>query len=338
VRTDEVVRVRQGEVEVLQRDRVQLQSLWSRTSHAMQRRRDSEACADEEFAAIAEDRSENPGLHAALTFAPDDNVAAPFLNSARPRIAVLREQGVNGQMEMAAAFDRAGFACVDVHMSDLVHGRQSLLEFQAMVACGGFSYGDVLGGGGGWAKSVLFNDSVRAQFADFFGADKLVLGVCNGCQMLSQMHDLIPGAETWPRFVRNRSEQFEGRTVMVRINDTESPWLAGMQGSVMPVAVAHGEGRAEFLERSDVQTLHSAARIAMQYVDAKHRVAERYPDNPNGAPLGLAGVVANRGQVLVMMPHPERVYRSAQNVWRDSAWGEDGPWLRLFRNARVALG
>jgi phosphoribosylformylglycinamidine synthase len=318
--------------------RAQLQTVWAATSHAMQRMRDSQACADEEHAAIASSRADNPGLHASLMFDPGADVTAPFVHGVRPRIAVLREQGVNGQIEMAAAFDRAGFDCVDVHMSDLLDGEQNLAEFQALVACGGFSYGDVLGGGGGWAKSALFHDQVRDQFADFFAADKLVLGVCNGCQMLSQIHELIPGAEHWPRFVRNRSEQFEGRTVMTRVTDVSSPWLDGMQGSVMPVAVAHGEGRAEFRGSSDLQRLTDAMQVALQYVDANHEVTELYPDNPNGAVAGLAGVTANQGRVLIMMPHPERVYRTCQNVWQDPAWGEDAPWLRLFRNARVALG
>ncbi len=334
----EEVRLRHGNATVLQASRTDLQQTWTTTSYTLQRLRDNEACADEEFAAIAQDRHENTGLSTALTFNPHDDVAAPFVNTSRPSIAVLREQGVNGQMEMAAAFERAGFACVDVHMSDLVSGEQRLADFQAMVTCGGFSYGDVLGGGGGWAKSVLFNADIRAQFADYFAADKLVLGVCNGCQMLSQMHDLIPGAEHWPRFVRNRSEQFEGRTVLTRITQACSPWLEGMQGSVMPVAVAHGEGRAEFRQVDDLQALNQKTQVALEYVDASYRVTELYPHNPNGAEAGLAGVIANNGQVLVMMPHPERVFRSCQNVWQDPIWGEDGPWMRLFRNARVALG
>jgi phosphoribosylformylglycinamidine synthase len=334
----EEVQLRHGNPTVLQASRADLQQTWTTTSYTLQRLRDSEACADEEFSAIAQDRAENAGLSAALTFNPDDDVAAPFVNTSRPSIAVLREQGVNGQMEMAAAFERAGFACVDVHMSDLVSGERRLADFQAMVTCGGFSYGDVLGGGGGWAKSALFNADIRAQFADYFAADKLVLGVCNGCQMLSQMHDLIPGAEHWPRFVRNRSEQFEGRTVLTRITQARSPWLEGMQGSVMPVAVAHGEGRAEFMQMGDLQALNQTTQVALEYVDASYRVTEQYPDNPNGAEAGLAGVIANNGQVLVMMPHPERVFRSCQNVWQDPMWGEDGPWMRLFRNARVALG
>jgi len=336
-RLDEQIVFRQGGTLLLGDTRAGLQKTWSLTSHAMQRLRDSEACADEEFAGIALDRSGNRGLHAELTFYPAEDITAPYVHAARPRLAVLREQGVNGQMEMAAAFERAGFDCVDVHMSDLVSGVAQLADFQALVACGGCSYGDVLGGGGGWAKSALFHDGVRDQFAAFFRADKLVLGVCNGCQMLSQMHELIPGASHWPRFVRNRSEQFEGRTVMTRINRVDSPWLAGMHDSVLPVAVAHGEGRAEFRAEDHHEQLDAGNQIALQYVDARHVPTENYPDNPNGAAAGLAGVTANRGQVLIMMPHPEPVYRSCQNVWRDAAWGEDGPWLRLFRNARVAL-
>lgn len=335
---DEQILITSGDTEIYRAGRAALQQTWSRTSHAIQRLRDNETCADEEFAAIAESRKANPGLSAQLTFAPGDDVAASYVNTARPRIAVLREQGVNGQVEMAAAFEAAGFECVDVHMSDLVEARQDLSAFQSLVACGGFSYGDVLGGGGGWAKSALLNDAVRAQFADFVASDKLVLGVCNGCQMLSHLYELIPGAEHWPRFVRNRSEQFEGRTVLTRISRAASPWLEGMQGSVLPVAVAHGEGRAEFRRPADLAALQRDNQVALEYVDAQHEPTERYPDNPNGAAAGLAGVTAHQGRVLIMMPHPERVFRSCQNVWQDQGWGENGPWLRLFRNARVALG
>lgn len=337
VRPDEQISVRQQGRQLLASTRAELQAVWAKTSHAMQRLRDNETCADEEHGALSADRASDPGLNAALTFDPADDVTLPFVHKARPAIAVLREQGVNGQLEMAAAFERAGFDCVDVHMSDLVTGQSRLSDFQTLVACGGFSYGDVLGGGGGWAKSALFNPEVRRQFEDFFAADKLVLGVCNGCQMLSQMHSLIPGAEHWPAFVRNRSEQFEGRTVMVKVNPTASPWLADMQGSVMPVAVAHGEGRAEFRDVHDFKQLQAQQQLALQYVDAHHSVTERYPDNPNGAVAGLAGVTAKGGQVLIMMPHPERVYRACQNVWQAPTWAEDGPWLRLFRNARAAL-
>jgi len=267
-------------------------------------------------------------------------VIAPFMSvGLRPRIAVLREQGVNGQIEMAAAFDRAGFEAVDVHMSDLLDGATDLMDFPALVACGGFSYGDVLGGGGGWAKSILYHDAVREQFARFFDSDRLALGVCNGCQMMAALKDLIPGAEDWPRFVRNRSEQFEGRTVMLKVNDVASPWLTRMAGSVLPVAVAHGEGRAEFATPEHAQRFwtRSATQLCFQYVDGEHQVTESYPANPNGAERGLAGMTAADGRVLVMMPHPERVFRAVQNSWRDPLWGEDGPWLRLFRNARLAL-
>jgi phosphoribosylformylglycinamidine synthase len=247
---------------------------------------------------------------------------------------------VNGHIEMAAAFERAGFEPVDVHMSDLLSGDVDLLQFPALAACGGFSYGDVLGGGGGWAKSVLHHPGVRDQFARFFERDRLALGVCNGCQMMSTMKSLIPQAQRWPRFVRNRSEQFEGRTALVRVIDTGSPWLAGMGGSVMPIAIAHGEGRAEFATDDDAEQFwrKSAGQVCLEYVDNRHQATEVYPANPNGAPRGLAGLTAADGRVLVLMPHPERVFRAIQNPWRDPAWGEDGPWLRLFRNARRAVG
>jgi len=336
-RANQQVTVQQGTARLLHSDRATLQQRWAETSYRLQRLRDDPACADQEFAAIAAD---DPGLSAAAAFDPAEDVAAPFVNrGAAPRVAVLREQGVNGQLEMAAAFHAAGFAPVDVHMSDLLEGRVAIDEFPVVAACGGFSYGDVLGGGGGWAKSIRFHDAVAARFEALFAGDALVLGVCNGCQMLAQLKALIPGAACWPRFVRNRSEQFEGRTVLVRVNEVTSPWLAGMAGSVLPVAVAHGEGCAEFDSPADAEAFWSQPPgAALQYVDNHHRVTERYPANPNGAPQGLAGVTAADGRVLALMPHPERVYRAWQNPWRDPGWGEDGPWLRLFRNARVALG
>lgn len=336
---DEEVTVSQNDEVIYQASRADLQGSWSAVSHAMQGMRDEEESADQEFAALAETRAENPGLNASLSFAPNDDVAAPFINTGvRPSIAILREQGVNGQIEMAAAFDRAGFTSHDVHMSDLLAGRISLDAFTALVTCGGFSYGDVLGGGGGWAKSILFHDQLREDFARFFARDTLTLGICNGCQMLAQLKDLVPGASNWPKFVRNKSEQFEGRTVLTRIEENYSPWLEGMNGSVLPVAVAHGEGRAEFSSDADLASVKAKGQFALRYVQANHDVALRYPDNPNGAVEGLAGLTAADGRVLIMMPHPERVFRSCQNVWQDEAWGEDGPWLRLFRNARVSLG
>lgn len=331
-REDEAVRVSWQDELVFEGTRATLQQRWAELSYRMQRLRDNPACADQEYEQIA---AADPGFSSALTFNP----AAPFeIGSARREIAVLREQGVNGQIEMAAAFERAGFTPVDVHMSDLVDGRVQLADFPALVACGGFSYGDVLGGGGGWAKSVLFHDAVQEAFAAYFQADRLVLGVCNGCQMLAHLASLIPGADDWPRFVRNASEQFEGRTVLLKINDVGSPWLDGMAGSVMPVAVAHGEGRAEFQSAAAASRFQQSNQVACQYVDNHHQPTERYPANPNGAADGLAGVVGAEGRVLAMMPHPERVFRVWQNAWRDPAWGgENGPWLRLFQNARRML-
>ncbi len=335
---DEAVVLSQDDRELLRSSRASLQAEWTKVSHAMQALRDESESADQEFSAIAETRWENPGLHSKTLFDVSDDVAAPFINTGqRPVIAVLREQGVNGQMEMAAAFDQAGFNCQDVHMSDLVSGSVELSSFSALVACGGFSYGDVLGGGGGWAKSILFNDQLRDSFEQFFARDTLTLGICNGCQMLAQLKTLVPGAANWPKFVRNKSEQFEGRTVMTEVMTANSPWLTGMAGSVLPVAVAHGEGRAEFSYDDSLTGIKMNNQLALRYVQADHTVATRYPDNPNGAEDGLAGLTAADGRVLIMMPHPERVYRSCQNVWQDPSWGNDGPWLRLFRNARVAF-
>jgi phosphoribosylformylglycinamidine synthase len=334
----EQITVSQGAQRIIASSRAELEQVWAKTSHAMARLRDNEACADEEYEGLQDSAEKTPGLHAQTTFAVDEDICAPFISAAKPKIAILREQGVNGQIEMAAAFTAAGFECVDVHMSDLIEGRQHLNNFTSVVACGGFSYGDVLGGGGGWAKSILFNEPVRRQFEDFFKADRLVLGVCNGCQMLSGLHELIPGAQHWPRFVANRSEQFEARMVMTRIENNSSPWLSSMAGSIFPVAVAHGEGRAEFRQQRDLSVLQQANQTAMSYVDGAGETTMVYPHNPNGAPGGLAGVTANNGKVLIAMPHPERVYLSRQNVWQDRSWGEYGPWMRLFRNARVALG
>ena len=340
LRDDERVLIKHGDSLVGEFSRQELQQQWAETSYRMQRLRDSEACADEEFADILQTRNDDPGLSSKLTFDPAQRSAPESLyinTGAKPTMAVLREQGVNGHIEMAAAFDAAGFRCVDVHMSDLIRGHRTLSEFDSLVACGGFSYGDVLGGGGGWAKTALFNEQVRQQFADYFRSDALVLGVCNGCQMLAQMAELIPGAEHWPRFVRNSSEQFEGRTVMVNVATNASPWLDGMQGSVIPVAVAHGEGRAEFSDPEDLARLATQGQIALNYVDAQHQITQRYPHNPNGASQGLAGLTGADGRVLLMMPHPERVFRSCQNVVAESNWGEYGPWMRLFDNARKAL-
>ena len=332
---DQTIRIHAAGELVFESDRASLQATWSQTSYRMQKLRDNPACADEEFELI---RATNPGLNTSLTFeseGPDRSIAVS-VHTARPRVAVLREQGVNGQVEMAAAFDRAGFEAIDVHMSDLLNREVDLNEFPVLVACGGFSYGDVLGGGGGWAKRIRYHQLLSDAFSAYFESDRLVLGICNGCQMMANLKTMIPGADHWPRFVRNRSEQFEGRTVMVRINASSSPWLNQMQGSVLSVPVAHGEGRAEF-DGDDEALMLAGTDVCLQYVNPDHAVSNLYPYNPNGAVDGLAGVTAADGRVLVMMPHPERVYRNVLNGWRVRSDGEDGPWMRLFRNAYDGL-
>lgn len=329
------VRVLRGREALAEWAWAELFSAWWETSHAMQRLRDEPACADEERAAKLD--LDDPGLAGAtLGFDPADDVAAPFINTgARPRVAILREQGVNGQVEMAAAFDRAGFAAVDVHMSDLVAGRVRLEDFTGLAACGGFSYGDVLGAGRGWASSILEFPQLRGQFQAFFARpDSFSLGVCNGCQMLSQLKALIPGAGHWPRFARNRSEQFEARFGLLEVLESPSILLRGMAGSRIPVAIAHGEGRAVF----DTALDQAAARVALRFVDGRGRVATRYPANPNGSPDGITGLTSEDGRATLLMPHPERVFRTAQMSWAPAGWGDDSPWLRMFRNARVWVG
>jgi len=334
-RTDDAIRLRHGERVLYQARRAELQRMWAETSWRLQRLRDHPECADEEFARIDRD---DPGLHAVPTFAPDEDIAAPFIaRGVRPRLAILREQGVNGQSEMAAAFDRAGFECVDLHMSDLLAGRATLADCVGLAACGGFSYGDVLGAGTGWAKTILFVPRLRDQFAAFFArADCFALGVCNGCQMLAQLRELIPGTDAWPAFQRNRSEQFEARWVMVEVTASPSVLCAGMAGSRLPLVVAHGEGRAAFAtaeRKTSAQPL-----VALRYIEHDGTVATRYPANPNGSPDGIAGLCNADGRVTILMPHPERAFRSVQYSWHPDDWGEDGPWLRLFRNARVWVG
>jgi len=317
-----------------------LRGVWSETTHALQRLRDDATCADEEQALRLD--TNNRGLCAKTTFRVEDDLAAPFIarsGAARPRVAILREQGVNGQIEMAAAFDRAGFSAIDVHMSDLLEGRVDLKDFGGLVACGGFSYGDVLGAGGGWAKSILFHPRTRAMLSEFFArASTFTLGVCNGCQMVSNLAELIPGADGFPRFVRNRSEQFEARLSLVRIEKSRSVLLAGMEGSLLPIAVAHGEGRAEFVDDAARRSFEGSGRVAVRFVDSHGEVATRYPENPNGSPAGIAAITSEDGRATLIMPHPERVFRAVQYSWRPRAWTEDAPWLRLFRNARVFAG
>lgn len=310
--------------------RGELQSVWSETSYRMQSLRDNPDCARQEFDSIMDE--DDSGLTVDINFDPNENIAASFINKHRPRIAILREQGVNGHVEMAAAFHAAGFTAVDVHMSDLFSGRTSLADFIGFAACGGFSYGDVLGAGGGWAKSILLNSRMRDEFGAFFQRnDTFGLGVCNGCQMMSQVSDLIPGASHWPRFLRNRSEQFESRVVMVGIEASGSILLKGMEGSKIPVVVAHGEGRAEF--HGDLPKTENNL-VALRYLDRKGVPTERFPFNPNGSPHGVAGLTNSDGRFTIMMPHPERCFRSVQNSWLPDSRNVDAPWMRMFRNAR----
>ena len=327
----------QGE-SILEEDRVEMQKLWTQTSHAIASLRDNPACTRQEFELI--DDTDSRGLHAHLTFSLDEDVAVPFADvQDRPKVAILREQGVNGQIEMAAAFHKVGFESIDVHMSDVLEKRVNLEDFVGLVACGGFSYGDVLGAGQGWAKSILFNPVALEAFKAFFARkDTFGLGVCNGCQMMSQLKEIIPGAGHWPRFVRNLSERFEARTVMVEVTPSPSIFFDGMEGSRFPVAVAHGEGRTLFSSENGAQETLSKGLVSARYVDHKGEATEHYPLNPNGSPLGLTGLCNEDGRFTIMMPHPERVFRTVQNSWHPEEWGEDGPWMRFFRNARKWVG
>jgi phosphoribosylformylglycinamidine synthase len=320
--------------ELFSRSRVELMQAWSETSMRMQALRDNPICAEQEFALIGD--AANPGMDIHVPFDPQEDVAAPMIASGvRPAVAILREQGVNGQIEMAAAFDRAGFKAVDVHMSDIIEGRVSLDAFQGVVACGGFSYGDVLGAGGGWARSILFNDRASDEFEAFFNrGDSFGLGVCNGCQMFSQLRDMIPGAAHWPGFMRNQSEQFEARLSVVEVLPSPSLFLHEMQGAQLPITVAHGEGRAVF-DHNSSDAVMKAGLVSMRYVDGYGRPTEHYPENPNGSEAGITGLCSEDGRFTIMMPHPERLFRSVQHSWHPEGWGQDGPWMRMFRNARV---
>ncbi|ECV8884848.1 phosphoribosylformylglycinamidine synthase, partial [Salmonella enterica subsp. enterica serovar Enteritidis] len=323
---------------VFSESRTTLRVWWAETTWQMQRLRDNPQCADQEHEAKANDA--DPGLNVKLSFDINEDIAAPYIaTGARPKVAVLREQGVNSHVEMAAAFHRAGFDAIDVHMSDLLGGRIGLGNFHALVACGGFSYGDVLGAGEGWAKSILFNHRVRDEFETFFHRPQtLALGVCNGCQMMSNLRELIPGSELWPRFVRNHSDRFEARFSLVEVTQSPSLLLQGMVGSQMPIAVSHGEGRVEVRDDAHLAALESKGLVALRYVDNFGKVTETYPANPNGSPNGITAVTTENGRVTIMMPHPERVFRTVANSWHPENWGEDSPWMRIFRNARKQLG
>lgn len=317
--------------------RSELESAWDETSWRITRLRDHPGCADQEH-----DRSNitHIELKQSLTFDAQANISASFIATGkRPRFAVLREQGVNGQLEMAAAFDRAGFEAVDVHMSDLLSGRYELSQFVGLAACGGFSYGDVLGAGEGWAKTIRYNSRLADMFAAFFSRkDSFALGVCNGCQMLATLADLIPGADHWPRLSRNQSEQYEARLIQVKVQPNPSLFFSGMTGSVMPIIVAHGEGRADFSRQGNLDALNRESLVTLRYVDTHAEVTSMYPANPNGSPQGMAGFTTQDGRFTIMMPHPERVFRTVQMSWAPDGAGEDSPWMRMFRNARVWLG
>ena len=335
--SDELVVQRAGQV-IFSDSRTRLRSIWAETTYQMQALRDNPDCAKQEF--VAKSDKNDPGLNVKLSFDLNEDVAAPYiLKGAKPRIAVLREQGVNSHVEMAAAFNRAGFTAVDVHMSDILSGRRGLAEFNGLVACGGFSYGDVLGAGEGWAKSILFNDKARSEFARFFERDStFTLGVCNGCQMVSNLKSLIPGAELWPRFVRNKSDRFEARFSLVQVQQSQSVLMAGMAGSQMPIAVSHGEGHAEFASAAALAAAEQQGIVALRFVDNYGQVTQQYPNNPNGSPNGITALTTTDGRATIMMPHPERVFRAVSNSWHPDEWQEDSPWMRMFRNARVWLG
>ncbi|MCP3999564.1 MAG: phosphoribosylformylglycinamidine synthase [Gammaproteobacteria bacterium] len=329
------IRILNGDNEVFADTRASLQQTWSEVSYRMQAERDNPETARQQFDVILDD--DDPGLSPHVPFDPQEDIAAAMIaTGVRPQVAILREQGVNSHNEMAASFYKAGFEPVDVHMSDILAGRHDLQGIKGVIACGGFSFGDVLGAGGGWAKSVLFHAQVRDAFQAFFERnDTFTLGVCNGCQMLASLQDIVPGSEYWPRFVRNLSEQFEARLSLVEVAESPSILLSGMQGARLPIITSHGEGRAEFASMEEQAAFIASAKVPVRYVDNYGQPTEGYPMNPNGSYKGIAGASSADGRVTMLMPHPERVHRTVQHSWSPEEWGEDGPWLRMFRNARV---
>ncbi|GAA4356977.1 phosphoribosylformylglycinamidine synthase [Kangiella marina] len=330
--------VTKDDQDIMSRDMKDLRAIWSELTYHMQKLRDNPQCAEEEYQSKLD--LDNPGIQPQLTYDVSENIAASFINGGvRPRVAILREQGVNSHLEMAAAMTKAGFECIDVHMSDILSGRVSLKDFVGAVACGGFSYGDVLGAGEGWAKSILFNSRARDEFEAFFKReDTFSLGICNGCQMMSNLKELIPGAEHWPHFVKNESAQFEARFAMVEVAKSPSLFTQGMEGSRLPIAVSHGEGRAQFASAEAAQQVNESGLITARYINNYGDIADTYPANPNGSPHGITGLTTTDGRVTIMMPHPERVARTVQNSWRPDEWREDGAWQRIFYNARKHIG
>ena len=339
---EDTIRFTRDETVILENSRTYYRTTWAQTTYKMQSMRDNPACAQEEHDVKFD--TEDPGLQADLSFDINEDIVADLIakdaqKSTNPRIAILREQGINSHVEMAAAFDRAGFIAIDVHMSDILAGRTDLANFNGLVACGGFSYGDVLGAGEGWAKSILFNPNAKAMFKAFFEReDTFSLGVCNGCQMMSNLKEIIPGSGAWPRFVQNKSERFEARFSLVEIQESPSVLFKGMVGSVMPIAVSHGEGRTEFSGDEAIDTANNSGTVSMRYVNNYGDVTETYPANPNGSVDGITSLTTTDGRVTIMMPHPERVFRTVANSWHPDSWGEDSPWVRMFRNARKFIG
>jgi phosphoribosylformylglycinamidine synthase len=326
--SEQQITIKDGMV-VYRNTRAQLEEWWSDTSYQLQKLRDNPEAADQEHATVSDDK--DPGLSPKITYEP---LAATYAD--KPKVAIFREEGVNGHVEMAAAFDKAGFTSVDVHLNDIASGRVKLDEFHGLTVGGGFSYGDVLGAGEGWAKSILMNDKLRQAFQQFFARpDTFSFGACNGCQMLAALKDIIPGAETWPTFLRNISEQFEARVVTVQINESPSILLKDMAGSHVLVPVAHGEGRAEFASSAQRRKAEQGKLIAMQYVDNHGHVTEQYPANPNGSPDGITSLTTPDGRATILMPHPERAFQTRQLSWHPSDWSENSPWFRIFQNARA---
>ncbi|WP_085299886.1 phosphoribosylformylglycinamidine synthase [Cognaticolwellia mytili] len=342
INNEDTLRFSRDGAVVLENSRTYFRTLWAQTTFRMQSLRDNPECAQQEHDVKYD--TEDPGLNAELSFDINEDIVAELIakdaqNGTNPRIAILREQGVNSHVEMAAAFDRAGFVAIDVHMSDILSGRTDLADFNGLVACGGFSYGDVLGAGEGWAKSILFNKDAKAMFKAFFEReDTFSLGVCNGCQMLSNLKEIIPGSQAWPRFVQNKSERFEARFSLVEIQENPSIFFDGMAGSRMPIAVSHGEGRTEFSSDDAIDAANESGTVAMRYVDNYGHITETYPANPNGSPDGITALTTTDGRVTIMMPHPERVFRTVANSWHPDEWQEDSPWVRMFRNARKFIG
>jgi phosphoribosylformylglycinamidine synthase len=315
-----------------------LRGIWSETTYQMQKHRDNPITARQEKESRLDEN--NPGIYTQIPFElKNAHIRTLLSKNIRPKVAIFREQGVNSHLEMAAAFIKAGFNAIDVHMSDLIDQKETLKDFKGLVACGGFSYGDVLGAGEGWAKSILFNPALKQLFCDFFErSDTFSLGICNGCQMFSHLRSIIPGSEHWPYFVQNTSQQFEARFSMLQIEASPSILMKDMQGAQMPIVVSHGEGRAVYSTSSKAIDPAQQGLVVARFIDHYGKVTETYPNNPNGSPMGITGLTTQNGRVTIMMPHPERVARNVQMSYTDELWSEDSPWMKMFYNARTWVG